>query len=81
MQTLRHYLSTLTPHQQASYARRAGTTIGYLRKALSTGQKFGGVLARKLDEESGGVVSKLDLRPDIFAEGVPTSPEPEAAHG
>jgi hypothetical protein len=66
METLRAYLSTLTPDQQAEYAIRAGTTIGYLRKALSKGQRFDGALARRLDEESGGGVSRHDLRSDVF---------------
>lgn len=66
MQTLRDYLSTLNPDAQADYARRSGTTIGYLRKALSKGQKFDGALARRLDEESGGAVCRATLRPDIW---------------
>ncbi len=40
METLRTYLSTLSPAEQAEYAKRAGTSIGYLRKALSKGQRF-----------------------------------------
>lgn len=66
MDTLRAYLTTKTPAQQAAYAKRAGTTIGYLRKALSKGQRFDGALARRLDEESKGAVSRYDLRPDVF---------------
>jgi hypothetical protein len=66
MDTLRTHLATMPPAQQADYAKRAGTTIGYLRKALSKGQRFDGALARRLDEESGGGVSRHDLRPDIF---------------
>lgn len=68
MDSLRSYLATLPPVAQAEYARRAGTTIGYLRKALSVGQKFDGALARRLDEESKGKVSRYDLRPDVFGE-------------
>lgn len=66
MDTLRTYLTTLTPDAQAAYAVRAGTTIGYLRKALSKKQRFDGALARRLDEESFGAVSRYDLRPDVF---------------
>lgn len=66
MQTLRDHLSTLSVTEQGEYAIRAGTTIGYLRKALSKGQRFDGALARRLDEESGGAVSRYELRPDIF---------------
>lgn len=68
METLRAYLKTLSPEQQAEYAFRAGTTIGYLRKALSKRQRFDGALARQLDIQSGGAVSMRELRPDIFGE-------------
>ncbi|MDC6407172.1 helix-turn-helix domain-containing protein [Xylella fastidiosa subsp. multiplex] len=66
METLRTYLTTLSPTEQAHYARKANTTIGYLRKALCKGQRFDGALARRLDEASGGRVSRYDLRPDVF---------------
>jgi hypothetical protein len=66
MDTLRTYLATLTPLDQVDFARRAGTSIGYLRKAMSKRQRFDGALARRLDEESGGAVSRHDLRPDVF---------------
>lgn len=68
MQTLRTFLATMPVQEQADYASRAGTTIGYLRKALSKGQRFDGALARRLDEESGGEVSRFELRPDIFGQ-------------
>ncbi len=66
MDTLRIYLSTLTPADQADYAKRAGTSIGYLRKALSKGQRFDGALVRQLHIQSSGVVSLSELRPDIW---------------
>jgi len=66
MDTLRHYLSTLSPADQAVYAKRAGTTINYLRKAMSLGQRFDGGLVRQLDIHSGGAVSRSELRPDIW---------------
>jgi hypothetical protein len=52
METLRAYLKTLTPDEQAAFAKRCGTSIGYLRKALSTGPKLDGALVRKLSEAS-----------------------------
>lgn len=66
MDTLRAYLASLSPDAQIRYAARAGTTIGYLRKALSKGHRFDGALARRLDEESDGVVCRYELRPDVF---------------
>lgn len=74
METLRTYLATLAPADQAAYALRCGTSIGYLRKALSTKPRLDGALARRLDEESGGNVSRYDLRPDVFG-----SPEGKVA--
>jgi len=70
MNPVRHYLSTLTPAQRRDYARRAGTSLAYLHKAVSIGSRFGGVLARRLDEAS------HDLRPDIFG---PPPTQQEAA--
>lgn len=66
MDTLRTYLSTLSPADQAEYAKRAGTSIGYLRKALSKGQRFDGGLVRQLHVQSEGAVSLTELRPDIW---------------
>ncbi len=76
MDTLRSYLATMPPAEQAAYAVRAGTTIGYLRKALSKGQRFDGGLVRQLHIESDGVVSLTELRPDIWPA---PAPEGEAA--
>jgi len=66
MNQLRTYLASLNPQEQAAFAQKAGTSIGYLRKALCVGQRFGGVLARRLDEASNGAISRYALRPDIF---------------
>lgn len=66
MDTLRTHLNSLPPAEQAAFARRAGTTIGYLRKALSVQPKLDGALVKRLWEESGGAVRRSDLRPDIW---------------
>ena len=80
METLRAYLATLTPDDQAAYAKRCGTSIGYLRKALSTKPNIDGALVRKLDSESGGAVKRGDLRPDIWPE-LAEKKKPVAADG
>jgi len=74
MESLRSYLEKLAVPQQHEYAERAGTSLGYLRKSLSVRSRFGGVLARRLDEASGGAVPRHELRPDIFGEGTEPSP-------
>jgi len=71
MNQLRTYLASLTPQEQAAFAQRAGTSIGYLRKALCVGHRFGGVLARRLDEASNGAICRYTLRPDIFGASPP----------
>lgn len=70
MDKLKHFLNSLTPEQQADYAIRSGTTIGYLRKACSTKPQLDGALCRRLEIESGGAVRKADLRPDIWPDEV-----------
>lgn len=62
---LRAYLKTLAPLEQVAFAVRSGTTLGYLRKVLSTGQKIGEGLCINLDRESGGIVTCEELRPDV----------------
>lgn len=66
METLRQYLNGMKPPAQAEYAKRCGTSISYLRKAISLGTKLDGATCRKLDEESNGLVPRGSLRPDIW---------------
>jgi len=70
MEKLREFLKTLSPCEQAKYAERSGTTIGYLRKALSVASrdesfKLGESIAIGLDRESKGKVPCESLRPDV----------------
>ena len=65
MESLRSYLNSLTPAEQEAFASRAGTSVGYLRKAISTGQRLGVELAIALDKESCGAVSVKQLRADV----------------
>lgn len=68
METLRKYINSLSIDDREAYALACGTSIGYLRKAISVKQRFDGALCRLLDEHSGGKVRKQDLRPDIWPE-------------
>jgi DNA-binding transcriptional regulator YdaS (Cro superfamily) len=65
MEELRAYLATLNPAEQAAYADRSGTTIGYLRKMLSTGGRLGEAIVIGLERESGAKVTCEGLRPDV----------------
>lgn len=75
MESLRIYLNSLDKKTQIEYAIRCGTSIGYLRKAISRHHRIDGALARLLDIESGSLVNKGELRPDIW----PELKEPEHA--
>ena len=79
MESLRAYLNALDSHEQAAYASRCGTSVGYLRKAISCGHRIDGALARLLDVESGSHVRRQDLRPDIWPELATPTQEPEHA--
>lgn len=68
METLRTYLNSMTKAEQQAYAARAGTTIGYLRKAISKRTRLDGALCRRLHEESNGKANKAEMRPDIWPE-------------
>ena len=65
MQNLRDYLNSLLPPDQVSFARRCGTTIGYMRKAISTGQLFRADVTIAIDRESSGAVRCESVRPDV----------------
>lgn len=68
VEKLRVFLNSMPTKEQEEYAKKCGTTIGYLRKALSVGTKLDGALARRLDVESSGKVPKESVRPDIWPE-------------
>lgn len=65
MQKLKIYLNGMPPPQQAAFAQRCGTTIGYLRKAISTGQQIGEGICIAIERESGRQVLCEDVRPDV----------------
>lgn len=65
MESLRAYLNNLSPSEQAAFAFRCGTTLGYLRKALSVRQQLGAALCIEIERESGGSVRVEALRPDV----------------
>lgn len=65
MKDLIDYLNSLGREQQAAFAVRCGTSIGYLRKAASVGQRLGERLCVSLERESAGAVRCESLRPDV----------------
>lgn len=65
MDKLIQHLNGMTPPEQAAFAARCGTTVGYLRKAASKGQRLGDGLCINIERESDRKVRCEDLRPDI----------------
>ncbi len=65
MDKLRTCLNSMTPDKQEEFARRCGTTVGYLRKAISVGAQFDVQLCINIDVESAGAVRCEDLRPEV----------------
>lgn len=59
------YLATLQPAEREAFAARCGTTVGYLRKAASVGQRLGENIAICIERESNRAVTVEQIRPDV----------------
>jgi DNA-binding transcriptional regulator YdaS (Cro superfamily) len=66
MEKLKLYLDSLTRPERIAFAKRCGTTIGYFGKNISSKKKllFGTGICLRIEEESGGAVTRKDLRSD-----------------
>lgn len=66
MEALREYLKGLpSVEEREAFAVRCGTTLGYLRKAISVEQQLSAELVIAIERESDGIVRCERLRPDI----------------
>lgn len=65
MDTLLSYLNSLPAPERSDFATRCGTSVGYLRKAISSGQRIGERIVINIERESAGAVRCEDLRPDV----------------
>lgn len=65
MNQLLAYLNSMAPPDQVAFAARCGTTVNYLRKAVSAKQRLREGLCILIDRESAGVVRMDVLRPDV----------------
>lgn len=63
MHPLLEFLNALPAPERDSFASRCGTSVGYLRKAISAGQALGESLCINIERESQGLVSCEQLRP------------------
>lgn len=82
MEELRAYLNGLPVAEQEGFAKRCGTTVGYLRKLLATGDQVREKTCVAIERESGGAVSRMALRPDwreIWPELSAANPDQEVA--
>ena len=65
MKTLLEFLNGLDPVDRSGFADRCGTTVGYLRKAVSAGQRISAETCINIERESCGAVMCETLRPDV----------------
>ncbi|MDR2219752.1 MAG: helix-turn-helix domain-containing protein [Methylobacillus sp.] len=77
MEKLRLYLNSLSRQEQEYFAFRCGTTLGYLRKSLSTKPLFDALLCLSVERASNGEVTRQDLRPNDYWRIWPDLPEPK----
>ena len=74
MEKLRLFINSLDCDAQSAFALSCGTSIGYIRKAISVGAKLNPVLSVAIERESSGNVTRKDLHDnwmDIWPELVP----------
>lgn len=64
MKTFLVYLNSLPQNARETLAADCKTSLGYLRKACSAGQKFGAELCVAIEQATDGAVTRKDLRPD-----------------
>lgn len=65
MNKLLAYINSLSVTEQMAFAASCETTVGYLRKAISKGQKLGESLCIKIERMSDGKVICEDIRDDV----------------
>lgn len=65
MEKLLTYLNGLSKVDRLAFVARCETSEGYLRKAISKGQRLGESLCINIDRESSGAVRCEDLRPEV----------------
>jgi len=64
MDKLLKFLNGLQPDARTVFAAACGTSVGYLRKAVSSRQLLSAATCVAVERESNGEVVRKDLRPD-----------------
>lgn len=65
MQKLIAYINALPMDERPSFESGAGTTIAYIRKACSAGQRLGETICIDIERHTNGAVRCEDIRPDL----------------
>lgn len=65
MDVILDYLNALPPAKRDTFARKCGTTVGYLRKAISAKQRLGESIVINMERESGGAIRCEQVRSDV----------------
>ena len=65
------YFKALNKEERKGLAKKAKTTVGYL-KQIAWGKPAGAVMCNTIERETNGVVTREELRPDIFKKETPT---------
>lgn len=80
MKKLLEYLNSMDDISRKAFGVRCGTTFGYLRKACSPGQPpLGPRLCAKIEQASRKKITRMDLRPNDWAEIWPELARKQAA--
>jgi DNA-binding transcriptional regulator YdaS (Cro superfamily) len=79
MDKLLKFLNSLETPQQKVFAERCGTSVGYLRNAVSSNKLLGAELCVLIEQESLGAVIRQDLCPSCWKERWPELSEKEGA--
>jgi len=58
------YWRSIEASEKDGFAASVGTTKGYINKAISIRQIFGAALCVRIERETGGEVTRKDLRSD-----------------
>lgn len=64
MDKLLKFLNSLSKEAREAFASACGTSVGYLRKAVSSGQSLSAATCVAVERESKYQVTRKDLRPD-----------------
>lgn len=64
MEQLRAFLNSMSLAEQREFSVRCGTSIGYLRKAITKHHDLGAALCVLIEKNSRGFVTRKDLYPN-----------------